>query len=249
MSPSAASRCRSARPSRSRTPRGEPPVAQGGHRLGDVLPPDLARLQEGGAELGQDVELEVAGQQVVAERAGRDVRGHQLDRLLDHGQPGERVAAAGALHDAAAVGPGDQVVAVAVGDHRDRLGVAVGVHGEVDVLADEHALAEPDAVPLQHLPAEQLPAAQAVVDGAVAQFHPIGGAVEHRLGGPPPVTDDLPEHDVGAVPVGGDQQVLQRLGAEVVVGVAEEHVAAGGVGEADVARQPGAAGVADPRAP
>ena len=57
--------------------------------------------------------------------------------------------------------------------------------------------------------------------------------------------DDLAEHDVGAVAVGHRDHAFERLGAQVVVGVAEEDVAAGGVLDADVARPPGAAGAGD----
>ena len=133
---------------------GEPLVADAGHRLRDVLALDVPRRQERRAELREGVQLEVPQQEVVAQRSGRDVLGHELDRPADHGEPGDRVAAVRTLHDAAAVGPGDQVVAVVVGDHGDRLGVAVGVHAEVDVLADQQPLAEPDVVPLQQLPAD-----------------------------------------------------------------------------------------------
>ena len=110
-------------------------------------------------------------------------------------------------------------------------------------------LVEADGVPLQHLPAEQLEAAQAVVDRAVAERRPVGALAEHRDRRPAAMSDDLPEDDVGAVAVGHREHAFERLGAEVVVRVAEEHVSAAGVGEADVARPAGAAGLRLPDDP
>ena len=80
MSPSAAIRCWSVRLSRAWTPGGQPPVAERGHLLRDLLALHLSRLQERRAELLEGVEPEVSAEQVVAQRPGRDVLGHELDR-------------------------------------------------------------------------------------------------------------------------------------------------------------------------
>ncbi len=180
-------------------------------------------------------------QEVVTERPSGDVPGHELDGRADHAQPGEGVAAARLLHDAAAVGTGHQVVAVVVGDHGDRLGVAVRVDGEDDVLADPERLVEHDAVADEQLAAEQLEAGERVVDGGLAERGAFAVLPEHGGGNLAAVADHLAEDDVGAVAVGHREHALQRLGAEVVVGIAEEDITPAGLGDRAVPRLAGAA--------
>ncbi len=236
----------------------QPQPVRGGHAALDLLGApgayEAAELLEHrgplvgvglGEQVGEElalVALEVAAQQPVPLRPRLDLPGEQVEHGPQEGEPPQRPVGAGGV--VAAVVPPDGVVAVVVGHHRDHRGVEVGGGGERLVLPHGEAGVEAEPEVFEERPAEEFRRPQRPVDVGVEHGGPRLVAAEHGEGhGPSADPDHLAEDHVGAVGVGRGDHAFQCLGAEPVVGVQEEHVAAGGQVQADVARLGGAARV------
>lgn len=183
--------------------------------------------------------MEVADHQGVAVGARRDLG---LDGGEDGGDVVEVLAPVEVLAaGVAVVGAAVQVVAVVVGEHGDGVGAEQRGDAEGEVLGQQPALDEAQVVLFEEGAAEEFVGGQGPVDGGVEGGDAGAGGAQVDGGGAAVGADDPAVDDVGAVGLGHAGEPVQGLGAEVVVGVEEEDVVAGGEGQADVAGAAGAA--------
>lgn len=126
-------------------------------------------------------------------------------------------------------------VAVLVGDHRYHGGLQICLGHEEAVLAHADVLVEAQPVLLHERTPHELVRRQGVPDAGGGQIDDLLVGLEHGPGNRAVDTHVLAERHVGAVALGHVDHPAQRMGAEVVVGVQEEDVAAPGQPEGDVA--------------